>query len=305
MVTAFTDTLMMIRPANFGYNEETAVNNAFQLKPGEEADSVRQKALREFDGFVSIIRESGIRVIVIEDREDPVCPDAVFPNNWISFHEDGKIITYPMFAPNRRNERREDMILQMKKDLKFDIHLDWSKYETKGQILEGTGSMVFDREHKVCYACLSPRTDRQLLEEFGKEFGYETLAFLAEDDQGQEIYHTNVMMGLGNGYVVICLESITRAEERSQVVHRIRSSGKEIIEISFGQMNDFAGNMLHVKSVHGRDHIVCSSRAYHTLGTGQREAIEQYAVFVHAPLDTIETIGGGSARCMLAEVYYP
>lgn len=298
-----TNHLLMIRPVSFGFNEQTAGSNAFQNRDG--ADNVQEKALKEFDRFVQVLRDNGVDVTVIDDTKEPHTPDSIFPNNWISFHSDGNIFLYPMQAENRRLERREDIISQLED--KFKVHRieDLSHFETEGKFLEGTGSMVLDRESKVVYACLSPRTDEEVLTEFCKETGYRAVTFDAVDQSGQAIYHTNVVMGIGSGFAVICVESIIDEQERISVSNSLQNSKKEIIDISFNQMNHFAGNILEVKNNKGETLIMMSHTAFEAFTIEQKTVLEKYGKLVYADIHTIEHIGGGSARCMMAEVHLP
>ena len=293
----------MIRPVNFGFNAETAVNNAFQVA-GMDADA-QAKALAEFDGFVNELRKNGVDVTVVQDTPEPHTPDSIFPNNWISFHNDGTIIFYPMYAANRRLERKQHVIDTIRSLFDIKSQIDLSRYESKNIFLEGTGSMVLDRDNKIAYACLSPRTDKKVLEDFCKQTGYKAVSFRAVDNGNREIYHTNVMMCVADKYVVICLESITDKTERDNVTTVIAGSGKEIIEIGFDQVNHFAGNMLQVENTSGQKLLVMSSQAFHSLTKQQADKLSSFNNIVHSPLTTIETNGGGSARCMMAEVHLP
>ena len=298
-----TSHILMIKPVNFSFNAETAVNNAFQVA-GHEGDA-QEKALREFEGVVTLLRKKGIDVTVMEDSPQPYTPDSIFPNNWISFHEDGSVCLYPMYAPNRRLERKPKVLEELKRRFSFGPMHDFSVYEKDHRFLEGTGSMVLDRDKKIAYACLSPRTNKELFEKFCSSMGYRPVSFTATDSEGREIYHTNVMMCVADQYVVICLDSITSGEERKMVIKVIEQSGKTIIPINLEQMNHFAGNMLQVNNTDGKKFLVMSSQAYQSLLPGQVEELENYNPILHAPLDTIETNGGGSARCMMAEIHLP
>jgi len=298
-----TSHILMIRPVNFGYNAETAVNNAFQVA-GMDAEA-QKKALREFDAFVSVLRSNGVDVTVVQDTPEPHTPDSIFPNNWISFHNDGTVIFYPMYAANRRLERKQHVIDTVRTLFEIKSQIDLSSYESKNIFLEGTGSMVLDRDNKIAYACLSPRTDKKVLEDFCKQTGFKPVSFRAVDSKGREIYHTNVMMCVADRYVVICLESIDDKTERENVTTAITGSGKEIIEINFDQMNHFAGNMLQVENVSGQKLLVMSSQAFRSLTKQQVDKLSSYNNIIHSPLVTIETNGGGSARCMMAEVHLP
>ena len=298
-----TSHILMIRPVNFGYNAETAVNNAFQVA-GMDTEA-QKKALREFDDFVSVLRSNGVDVTVVQDTPEPHTPDSIFPNNWISFHNDGTVIFYPMYAANRRLERKQHVIDTVRSLFEIKSQIDLSSYESKNIFLEGTGSIVLDRDNKIAYACLSPRTDKKVLEDFCKQTGFKPVSFRAVDSKGREIYHTNVMMCVADRYVVICLESIDDKTERENVTTAITGSGKEIIEISFDQMNHFAGNMLQVENVSGQKLLVMSSQAFRSLTKQQVDKLSSYNNIIHSPLVTIETNGGGSARCMMAEVHLP
>lgn len=299
-----TNQLLMIRPVRFGYNAETAVNNAFQVASANQ-QAVMQQAIEEFDTFVERLRNAGIAVTVVQDTEVPHTPDSIFPNNWISFHSDGTVVLYPMFAVNRRMERKPHVLDTIASTFHISQTIDLSGHEANNLFLEGTGSMVLDREKKIAYACISPRTDRTLLQEFCDKLGYQPEAFTSLDASGQEIYHTNVMMCVGDQYVVICLDSITNHIEQNRVVKTIENSGKKLIPISWDQMNHFAGNMLQVENVAGEKILVMSSQAYYALNPEQIEALESFNPILHSSLDTIESNGGGSARCMMAEVHLP
>jgi hypothetical protein len=302
--TQSTNEILMIKPINFGFNEETAVSNAFQNRNAEK-NGVQEKALAEFSGMVEILRQNGVNVTVIEDTPQPYTPDSIFPNNWISFHNDGNIFLYPMQAVNRRLERRKDIIEEIEPNFAAKQIVDLSKFEAENKFLEGTGSMVLDRENKIAYACLSPRTDADILELFCKQTSFKPVCFDAVDANGTAIYHTNVLMCVGSKFVVICLDSITKANEKQIVINSIKSTGKEIIEISFDQMNHFAGNMLEVKSKNGETLIVMSASAFNSLTTYQKTSLEKYGKLIYADISTIETNGGGSARCMMAEIHLP
>ncbi len=299
-----TSHLLMIRPVNFGYNEETAESNAFQHKDKNQQE-VQQKALHEFNNFVDVLRQNGVDVTVIDDNPHPYTPDSVFPNNWVSFHADGNIFLYPMQAENRRLERREDIISRLEDNFKVHHIVDLSRYEEENKFLEGTGSMVLDREHKIAYACLSPRTDKSVLDVFCEQSGYTSVCFDAADEDGKAIYHTNVLMCVGSQFAVICLDSIPNPHERVVVIESLSSTQKEIIEISFEQMNKFAGNMLEVKSKNGVTFIMMSESAFRGLHHDQKLSLEKYGKLIYADIQTIENNGGGSARCMMAEVHLP
>jgi hypothetical protein len=293
----------MIKPVGFDFNAETAVNNAFQQKGS--SDNAQQKASKEFDDFVQKLINAGVDVMVVKDTPVPHTPDSIFPNNWISFHQDGSLILYPMYAANRRAERKAQVVAAIAS--KFDIrnHIDFTDAEAQNKFLEGTGSMVLDRENKIAYACLSPRTDKQLFDEWCKRMQYTPCSFYSVDENDGEIYHTNVMMCVADKYVVICLDSIKNGIERKHVIDTIANSGKTIIEINYFQMNHFAGNMLQVENKNGKKILVMSSQAYHALYPEQVKQLENFNSILHADLTTIETNGGGSARCMMAEIFLP
>lgn len=302
-----TDTVLMIEPIAFGYNEQTAKNNYFQV---EQKDSdIQQKALAEFNGFVEKLRSKGINVITIKDTLEPHTPDSIFPNNWVSFGEDGKVFLYPMFAPNRRDERRQE-ILEEIKNQGFQIKeiIDLSSSENENLFLEGTGSMIFDHEHKIAYGSVSLRLNEELFRDFCSKIGYEAVVFHSYQTAGTErlpIYHTNVMMCIADRFAVICLDCIDDELEREKVQEMIKSTDKEIIEISEDQMQQFAGNMLQVRNSEGETFLVMSQSAYQSLTTEQIKNIEKYSEIIYSDLSTIEVNGGGSARCMLAEVFLP
>ena len=303
-----TGHLMMIRPQNFGYNPETAKSNAFQTEPektGETPESIREKALQEFNNFVSILEEHGIKVTVVEDLNDPITPDAVFPNNWVSFHQNGTAITYPMQSESRRFERNESIIDQLAEDFEVHAVFNLDTYEDKGLFLEGTGSMVFDRINNIVYACLSPRTDQEVLEVFCKLLNYRKVVFHSVDGGRQPIYHTNVMMALGQSFVVICMDTILDAKEKDTLKKYFYETKKEVINITIDQMNAFAGNMLQVKNNRNVSHLIMSTQAYNSLRPDQIRHLERHTKILHAPIPTIETYGGGSVRCMMAEVFLP
>jgi len=294
----------MIRPVNFGFNEETSASNAFQNRNADK-NGVNERAQREFDGMVNTLRENGVDVTVIEDTPEPYTPDSVFPNNWVSFHADGNIFLYPMQAENRRLERREDIIAQLEDCFKVGHIIDLSRFERENKFLEGTGSMVLDRQNKIAYACISPRTNREVLNLFCEQAGYTAVSFDATDEHGKAIYHTNVLMCIGSKFAVICLDSIPNPHEKVVVTESLKSTQKEIVGISFVQMNHFAGNMLEVKNTKGETLIVMSQNAYNALFEEQKSILQKYGKLVYADINTIETNGGGSARCMMAEVHLP
>jgi hypothetical protein len=293
----------MIRPAAFGYNSETAESNAFQNQVTLSRDEVLQNALIEFDSAVEILRNVGVEVYVAQDTPFPEKPDAVFPNNWISFHSNGELILYPMEARNRRCERRLELVVELQQKLNFSQVFDLSYFEEKSMFLEGTGSVVFDHENKKAYAAISSRTDAEILKELCTHLKYEPILFHAEDELGQAIYHTNVIMCVGTNFVVICLEAIANENDRVLILEAIRQSGKEVLNISMNQLKNFAGNMLVLKNMNQEALLVLSATAYESLNQNQLNFLSERVRLVVLPIETIETIGGGSARCMLAEIF--
>ena len=301
-----TDTVLMIEPAAFGFNAETAQNNYFQVN-SENAETQTQ-ALAEFNAFVGKLRGKGINVITVKDTVEPHTPDSIFPNNWISMHSDGKVVLYPMNAVNRRWERREDILQMLKENFQVKEIVDLSAPENDGKFLEGTGSMIFDHENKLAYGSVSLRLDEKLFRDFCEKFGFTPVVFHSyQTANGQRlpIYHTNVMMCVADQFVVICLDCIDDEDERRMVVDAMVKSGKEIVEIKEDQMHQFAGNMLQVENIAGKKFLVMSQSAYQSLMPEQIQQIEKYSEIIYANLETIETNGGGSARCMLAEVFLP
>lgn len=298
-----TNHLLMIRPVNFSFNAETAVNNAFQVRG--QADGAQEKAAQEFDDFVIKLTAEGVDVTVVNDTPAPYTPDSIFPNNWVSFHEDGTLILYPMYAANRRLERKATVLEAIANKFSVKKTVDLSFFENENLFLEGTGSMVLDRENKMAYACLSPRTSKEVLEDFCRTVQYKPIVFNAVDANGQAIYHTNVMMCVADKYVVICMDSIPNLTEKEKVEKSITDAGKSIIKIGFNQMNQFAGNMLQVQNNKGNNLLVMSSQAYHSLTDEQKKELLRFNPILHSSLMAIETNGGGSARCMMAEVFLP
>lgn len=303
-----TDTVMMIRPINFKANPQTISTNAFQSMSAEEKDAeIQEEALEEFNALVYKLRENGVHVVSINDTPKPNTPDSIFPNNWVSTHEDGTVVLYPMLTKNRRAERRSDILhtLEEGKSFKIDKLIDLAHYENEGQFLEGTGSMVLDRMNKVAYACLSARTYLNVLEDFGKQLKYKIVAFHSVDRKGMEIYHTNVMMSVGDKFAIVCSESVPDLKEREKLIKTLEKTGHEIIEISYKQLYSFAGNMLQVRNEAGESILVMSQQARDSLNEEQVTKIEKYARILSSPLEVIEKHGGGSARCMLAEIHLP
>lgn len=304
-----TNTILMIRPVSFRKNEQTAVNNFYQKETnGILPATITAKAQQEFDGLVSKLKEVGVNVIVFDDTNDTDTPDAVFPNNWISFHESGDVILYPMFAENRRLERRED-ILDVLENEGFVINdvMDYTSAEAEGVFLEGTGSIVLDRTNGKAYCALSPRADEDLFIEFCEDFEFTPIIFNAYqtvEGNRELIYHTNVMMSVGETFAIICSECIDDKTERKSVIESLKQDGKEIIYITENQVNAFAGNMLQLKGT-DKNYLVMSESAYNSLNKGQISQIEKHTIILYSNLETIETCGGGSARCMMAEVFLP
>ena len=296
-----TDHIIMIRPKHFGFNAETASNNSFQSDDQSmTVEQISTQAIKEFDAFVYLLESNGIHVDVMEDTDTPLKPDAVFPNNWISTHGDGVVVTYPIRSMTRRAERREDIIEELAHHYKITKRYAFEVFEDQDQYLEGTGSMVLDREYRLVYACLSPRTDIELLDKFCLLRGYTPIVFHAVYE-GIPVYHTNVMMALGTTYVVICMECIPDVQERAKLSESFRNTKKEVIEISEAQMASFAGNMIQLQSRFGETFCVMSEQAYNALNKSQVEAIEYHNRILYGPIFIIEKYGGGSVRCMIAE----
>ncbi len=300
-------TVLMVRPAGFESNPLTAASNAFQSGPSSSPAEQQAAALREFDGLVSALRDAGIEVIVIDDTRDPHTPDAIFPNNWISTHADGRVVLYPMEAENRRTERRRDVVdlLVNRYGRQVSDIVDLSGHESAGHYLEGTGSMVLDRVHRIAYACLSTRTHLDVLGDFAQRLDYDVVAFEAVDRHGVPIYHTNVLMSLGESLAVICDEAIARRDQRDAVLAQLRNTGHDILSLSYAQLEAFAGNMLELCSADGVPVWALSQQAWDSLDTAQREKLAADHRIVHAPIDKIEAAAGGSVRCMLAEIHLP
>jgi hypothetical protein len=298
-----TSHILMIRPCHFDFNKETAINNSFQSNSGDHL--VPEKALQEFDQFVIKLRSYDIDVTVVQDTAEPYTPDSIFPNNWISFHSDGTICLYPMFAINRRKERKPSVLYQISSKFELTNTVDFTEQEEREIFLEGTGSMVLDRKHKIGYACLSVRTNENVLQQFCDEMGYSPIVFEAVDAAGYPIYHTNVMMCVADQFVVICLDSIHNEAEKDILKQSLISTGKIIIPISVDQMNHFAGNMLQVENSKGTKYLVMSTQAFQSLTEDQIKQIKIFNEIIHSDISTIEKNGGGSARCMIAEVFLP
>ena len=308
-MSQITNTVLMIRPVRFRMNEETAVNNYFQKSTQELQATVNQKAQSEFDHFVELLKGKGINVIVLEDIEVQDTPDSIFPNNWISFHANGDIALYPMFAENRRRERRPDILEQIEAHgFKINNVVDYTSAEDDAVFLEGTGSLILDRENRKAYCAISPRASEDLFIEFCEDFEFTPIMFEANqtvNDKRLPIYHTNVMMCIAQEFAVVCLDSIDDTKEKKLLTKSLKQDQKEIINISEAQMHQFAGNMLQVKGENDNSYLIMSQTAYNSLRQDQIEAIEKYTSILYANLETIEKHGGGSARCMLAEVFNP
>lgn len=297
------DTVLMVRPCHFGSNPETAGSNAFQV---EQAAS-NERALAEFDAVVAGLERAGVRVLVFEDTAEPVKPDAVFPNNWVSFHQDGRVVLYPMMAPSRRLERRPELLERLHREHGYEIReiVDLSGHESGQRFLEGTGSMVLDRVNRLAYMCLSPRTHLQVAAEFGQRMGYELVVFDARDAGGTPVYHTNVMLCIGSSVAVVCAEAIVDRQAREGVLARLRQTGHEVVELSLAQMAAFAGNMLELRGQHGRPLLAMSQRAAESLDPAQRQRLAAHLDLLSVPVPHIEDCAGGSVRCMLAEMFLP
>ncbi len=291
----------MVRPARFAFNEETARNNYFQHSSGSE--SVSEKALEEFDTFVRLLDANDVDLTVVQDSPEPWTPDSLFPNNWFTSHITGELVLYPMFASNRRQERKREVMDLLRRKMNHRKVVDLTHWEEKGEFLEGTGSMILDRDREVAYCCRSPRTSEEVLQEFCSRMNYDAVLFDAVDAKGNAIYHTNVMMEVGRQVAVICLEAIRDEAERHKVVSRLTASGKIIVEITLDQVKHFAGNMLEIKNRSGQPLMVMSTSARNALTPEQERTITTFTRILSSDLRTIETNGGGSARCMLAELF--
>jgi hypothetical protein len=299
-----TNSVLMIRPSRFYPNPETAADNAFQRNADRDSDALTLLARREFDAAVETLRAAGVNVHAFEDTAEPEKPDAVFPNNWISTHHDGRIALFPMYSPLRRRERRQGIIEELRKQYRVTEVIDYSAFENEGCCLEGTGSLVLDHLNKVAYVSLSNRSNPKVIQRFADDFGYETVIFTSIGSDGQPIYHTNVMMCIGTGFAMVGLEMIPNKAERQQVRARLEKTGKEIVELSADQIANFAGNAIELHNKDGEKILVLSTRADHALTNEQREGLARYARFIPLELPTIE-FGGGSARCMIATIHLP
>ena len=299
----------MIRPVNFRTNEQTIINNYFQETITIKNSIVNNKAQKEFDEYVSVLEGKGVDVIVISDTDDSDTPDSIFPNNWISFHLDGTVALYPMFAENRRFERREDILLELeKRDFVIENTVDYTSAEKEDIFLEGTGSMILDRVYKKAYCAISPRADEELFIEFCEDFEYTPVIFTANQtvqNSREAIYHTNVMMCVAETFAIVCLDCIDDKKERKNLIYHLKDSNKEIIKITESQIHQFAGNMLQVRGKDDKLFLVMSKAAHNSLNELQIQKIEKHCTILSSSLETIETCGGGSARCMIAEVFLP
>jgi len=296
---------MMVRPVSFGFNAETSGSNVFQKADNATAD-IAAASVKEFDNMVTTLTTNGVEVTVFDDKPEINSPDAVFPNNWVSLHQSGKVVLYPMMAENRRRERRLDIIDSLRDRFHVEEIIDLSHFEQEGLYLEGTGSMVLDRRYKIAYAALSPRTDQKPLDAFSEALGYEIVSFHASDAGDVPVYHTNVMMCVGDGFAVVCLKAVKNEDERYRLLRTLEDTGKEVIEIYPGQLNSFAGNMLMVRSRTGEKLMVMSTAAFQSLTGYQRTLLEEYVSrILYVDLPVIESVGGGSARCMLTEIHLP
>lgn len=302
-----TNTILMIEPVAFGFNDQTAVNNYFQDKENQLVSDIQINAHAEFETMVEALRAKGVEVLVVKDTLDPHTPDSIFPNNWITFHEGGQVVLYPMFAENRRAERRDDIVQYVAENHANIKNIDdFTFWENQNLFLEGTGSMIFDRQKRIAYAALSERTDKSVFLQFCKVFEFEPVCFSAFQTVGESrlpIYHTNVLMSLANEFAIICLDCIDDSAEKEMVIKHIENSGKEIISISENQMKNFAGNMLQVDNNKGDRFLVLSKSAYDSLDQNQIDKFSKYNELIVVPIPTIEKIGGGSVRCMMAEVF--
>jgi hypothetical protein len=306
MQSQSTSRILMIRPVRFGFNPETADSNVFQDHDlaSRTREVAQAEARREFDEMTRQLTRAGVDLTIYDDTADPYTPDSIFPNNWVSFHASGKVVLYPMQAENRRPERRTDIIDDLATRFHVSRIIDLTRFEAEGKFLEGTGSMVFDRMHRVAFACLSPRTDADVLAEFSRQSGYRTVSFRAEAN-GKAVYHTNVLMCIGDTFAVVCLAAVTDPDDRHRLRQELIGLRKQIIEISPEQMGRFAGNMLVVNTVRGQRLLVMSTGAYQSLTPKQVGLLDDVATILHVDLSMIEGNGGGSARCMMAELHLP
>ena len=293
--------ILMVRPFQFYFNQQTAANNFFQSNINIE--NANELAIAEFDAMVEKLRAHQIKVNVVQDTKDPSTPDSIFPNNWVSTHTNGTLCLYPMYAENRRAERKSTVINFLQSNYKIENTLDLTDLEKEGIFLEGTGSMVLDHQNKIAYGCLSERLDKEAFISWCDKMQFKPITFKAVDDKAQPIYHTNVLMCMGNQFVVICLDSIPNEQERQMLLDSFARTNKEVIEISQDQLNHFAGNMLQVFDITEKPHLIMSEQAYKSLHTAQLKSLEKYNPLLPISIPTIEALGGGSTRCMMAEIY--
>lgn len=306
MQSQATSNILMVRPVQFTFNEETSESNNFQDPSVAElsTNETQRKAVAEFDEMVDRLRLAGVNVLVFDDTAESFTPDSIFPNNWVSFHASGKVVLYPMEAENRRKERRKDIIDSLRKSFNIEVIYDFSHFEEEGHFLEGTGSLVLDRMNRRAYACLSSRTSPEVLSAWKKQVQtYDVFSFHANGPDGLPVYHTNVMMSVGHTFAVVCLESITDIDERLKLKQILEADGKNVIEITMEQMASFAGNILLIKKESGGHLLAMSDSAYYSLTEAQILELEEYGELIHFDLSMIEACGGGSARCMMAEVH--
>lgn len=295
--------VVMVRPMSFGFNPQTAGTNAFQNHIQDSVDSVRSKALLEFDQMVDLLRSNDIEVVVVEDTDRPEKPDAVFPNNWISFHHDGTVVLYPMLAENRRSERMNPVVREVEKHYQITKTIDLTSFERENKFLEGTGSIVFDYANKIAYASRSPRTDERILTELCEKIDFKPIVFDAVDKNDQAIYHTNVLMCIGTEFAIICLDAIKNENDQEKILDSLSATNHKVIAISYSQMKLFAGNMMEVKSKSGEQVVLLSQQAFLSLLPGQLDALSRFAEPISVDIPTIEAYGGGSVRCMIAGIF--
>ena len=296
-----TSKVFMVKPVNFKYNTQTAETNSFMNK--DYAKDTQTAALKETIEYASLLEKNLINVVLVEDTKEPETPDSVFPNNWFSTHENGILVLYPMCAENRRKERKKEFLDAIKKNINFKKTIDLTFWEKENKFLEGTGSMVLDRVNKIVYACRSPRTCEEVLDDFCKKLGYEKVLFDAKDDKGNIIYHTNVILCVAENFVVVCLDVIKDEKQKSLILDYFKKTNKKVIEISLEQVNNYAGNLLEVKNENNEKFLIMSDAAYKSFTKEQLNEFQKECKILHPNIECIETIGGGSARCMLAELY--
>jgi len=297
--------VLMVRPKSFGFNSQTADSNAFQYNSADDSQSIQKNALAEFDKMVDLLRSNDIEVLVVEDEAEPEKPDAIFPNNWISFHQDGTVVLYPMLAENRRMERTNPVMDMVKQNYSISKTIDLTSFEKQNKFLEGTGSIVFDYVNKIAFASRSSRTDELVLKELTEKLGFKSIVFDAVDELGQAIYHTNVLMCIGTDFVIVCLDAIKNEDDQEKLLESFSNTNHKVIAISFEQMKLFAGNMMEVKSKSGESFVLLSQKAFHSLLPGQLDALSRFVEPISVSIPTIETYGGGSVRCMVAGVFNP